>query len=87
MGEPRKWPRSAGRARCFFAVVATTIVLIAVFAPLLFLPGYVGRLFVELAAAIAAASAFSAFLALTLSPMLASKLLRPRPARVGSHAG
>jgi hypothetical protein len=41
--------------------VATTIVLIAVFAPLLFLPGYIGRLFVELAAAIAAAVAFFGF--------------------------
>ncbi|HAJ04037.1 MAG TPA: hypothetical protein DCL55_12500, partial [Brevundimonas sp.] len=66
-----------GTRQVFFAVVATTIVLLSVFAPLLFLPGYVGRLFVELAAAIAGAVAFSAFLALTLSPMLASKLLRP----------
>jgi multidrug efflux pump len=61
----------------FFAVVATTITLLSVFAPLLFLPGYVGRLFVELAAAIAAAVGFSAFLALSLSPMLASRILRP----------
>jgi len=61
----------------FFAVVATTIVLIAVFAPLMFMPGYIGRLFVELAVAIAAAVAFSALLALSLSPMLASRLLRP----------
>jgi multidrug efflux pump len=66
-----------GTRQVFFAVVATTIVLMSVFAPLLFLPGYVGRLFVELAAAIAAAVAFSAFLALSLSPMLASKILRP----------
>jgi multidrug efflux pump len=41
------------------------------------LPGYIGRLFVELAVAIASAVAFSAVLALSLSPMLASKLLRP----------
>jgi multidrug efflux pump len=66
-----------GARQVFFAVVATTVVLLAVFAPLLFLPGYVGRLFVELAAAIAAAVAFSAFLALTLSPMMASRILRP----------
>ncbi len=51
--------------------------LIAVFAPLMFMPGYIGRLFVELAVAIAAAVAFSAVLALSLSPMLASRLLRP----------
>ena len=76
-GEPPLVAAERGARQVFFAVVATTITLLSVFAPLLFLPGYVGRLFVELAAAIAAAVAFSAFLALTLSPMLASKILRP----------
>ena len=76
-GEPPLVAAERGARQVFFAVIATTIVLLAVFAPLLFLPGYVGRLFVELAAAIAAAVAFSAFLALTLSPMMASKILRP----------
>ncbi|MBU1383926.1 MAG: efflux RND transporter permease subunit [Alphaproteobacteria bacterium] len=76
-GEPPLVAAERGARQVFFAVVATTIVLLSVFAPLLFLPGYVGRLFVELAATIAAAVAFSAFLALTLSPMLASKILRP----------
>jgi len=76
-GEPPLVAAERGARQVFFAVVATTVVLLAVFAPLLFLPGYVGRLFVELAAAIAAAVAFSAFLALSLSPMLASKILRP----------
>ena len=76
-GEPPLVAAERGARQVFFAVVATTIVLLAVFAPLLFLPGYVGRLFVELAAAIAAAVAFSAFLALSLSPMLASRILRP----------
>jgi multidrug efflux pump len=77
LGEPPLVAAERGARQVFFAVVATTIVLLAVFAPLLFLPGYVGRLFVELAAAIAAAVAFSAFLALSLSPMMASKILRP----------
>ena len=77
MGEPPLVAAERGARQVFFAVVATTVVLLSVFAPLLFLPGYVGRLFVELAAAIAAAVAFSAFLALTLSPMLASKILKP----------
>ncbi|HEY1223659.1 MAG TPA: efflux RND transporter permease subunit [Brevundimonas sp.] len=76
-GEPPLVAAERGTRQVFFAVVATTITLLAVFAPLLFLPGYVGRLFVELAAAIAAAVAFSAFLALSLTPMLASKILRP----------
>ena len=76
-GEPPLVAAERGARQVFFAVVATTVVLLSVFAPLLFLPGYVGRLFVELAAAIAAAVAFSAFLALSLSPMLASRILRP----------
>jgi len=76
-GEPPVVAAIRGTRQVFFAVVATTVVLISVFAPLMFLPGYIGRLFVELAVAIAAAVAFSAFLALSLSPMLASKLLRP----------
>jgi multidrug efflux pump len=76
-GEPPLVAAERGTRQVFFAVIATTITLLAVFAPLLFLPGYVGRLFVELAATIAAAVAFSAFLALSLSPMLASKILKP----------
>ena len=76
-GEPAPVAAERGTRQVFFAVVATTIVLISVFAPLMFLPGQIGRLFVELAVAIAGAVAFSAFLAFTLSPMLASKLLRP----------
>ncbi|MDO8914111.1 MAG: efflux RND transporter permease subunit [Phenylobacterium sp.] len=76
-GEPPVVAAQRGARQVFFAVVATTIVLIAVFAPLMFLPGYIGKLFVELAVAITAAVAFSALLALSLSPMLASKLLRP----------
>ena len=76
-GEPPIVAAQRGARQVFFAVVATTIVLISVFAPLMFMPGYIGRLFVELAVAVAAAVAFSAVLALSLSPMLASKLLRP----------
>ncbi|MFN3514002.1 MAG: efflux RND transporter permease subunit [Phenylobacterium sp.] len=76
-GEPPVVGAQRGARQVFFAVVATTIVLISVFAPLMFLPGYIGKLFVELAVAIAAAIAFSSLLALSLSPMLASKLLRP----------
>jgi multidrug efflux pump len=76
-GEPPPVGAERGARQVFFAVVATTVVLISVFAPLMFMPGYIGRLFVELAVAIAAAVFFSAILALSLSPMLASKLLRP----------
>ncbi|HEY8614706.1 efflux RND transporter permease subunit [Phenylobacterium sp.] len=76
-GEPPIVAAQRGARQVFFAVVATTIVLISVFAPLMFMPGFTGRLFVELAVAVAAAVAFSAVLALSLSPMLASKLLKP----------
>jgi multidrug efflux pump len=76
-GEPPIVAAQRGARQVFFAVVATTVVLISVFAPLMFMPGYIGKLFIELAVAISAAVAFSALLALSLSPMLASKLLRP----------
>ena len=76
-GEPPIVAAQRGARQVFFAVVATTVVLISVFTPLMFLPGFIGRLFVELAVSVAAAVAFSAVLALSLSPMLASKLLRP----------
>lgn len=59
-----------------FAVIATTLVLIAVFVPITFMPGDIGKLFTEFAWGIAGAVIFSSFVALTLSPMLASKLLR-----------
>ncbi len=58
-----------------FAVIATTLVLIAVFVPIAFLQGNVGRLFSEFALTVAAAVAFSSLVALSLSAMLASQLL------------
>ena len=76
-GEPPIVAAQRGARQVFFAVVATTVVLISVFAPLMFMPGYIGRLFRELAVAVSAAVFFSAVLALSLSPMLASRLLRP----------
>jgi len=73
-----------GTRQVGFAVVATTLVLIAVFIPITFLEGDVGRLFREFALTIAAAVLFSSLLALTLTPMLASKLIRmKRPLLVG----
>ena len=57
-----------------FAVIATTLTLIAVFVPISFLPGDVGRLFREFGLTLAAAVAISALVALTLTPMMASKL-------------
>ncbi len=59
-----------------FAVVAMTLTLAAVFAPLAFTPGRTGRLFVEFALTLAGAVLVSGFVALTLTPMMCSKLLR-----------
>jgi multidrug efflux pump len=66
-----------GTRQVGFAVVATTLVLIAVFVPITFMQGQMGRLFSEFAIAIAAAIAFSMLVALTISPMMASKMLKP----------
>jgi multidrug efflux pump len=63
-----------------FAVVAMTLTLAAVFAPLAFTPGRTGRLFGEFALTLAGAVLVSGFVALTLTPMLCSKLLRHNPA-------
>ena len=59
-----------------FAVVAMTLTLAAVYAPLAFTPGRTGRLFVEFALTLAGAVVVSGFTALTLTPMMCSKLLR-----------
>ncbi len=60
-----------------FAVIAITISLIAVFTPLAFQKSSTGRLFVEFAVAVAGSVAVSAFVALTLTPALAARVLRP----------
>lgn len=72
-----------GAREIAFAVVAMTMTLAAVFAPLAFTPGRTGRLFVEFALTLAGAVLVSGFVALTLTPMMCSKLLRhdPNPTR------
>jgi multidrug efflux pump len=65
-----------GAREIAFAVVAMTLTLAAVFAPLAFTPGRTGRLFVEFALTLAGAVLVSGFVALTLTPMMCSKLLR-----------
>ncbi|RPH95015.1 MAG: efflux RND transporter permease subunit [Lysobacterales bacterium] len=61
-----------------FAVIATTLVLVAVFVPLSFIEGDIGRLFREFGITLAAAVLFSSLVALTLTPMLSSKMLHRR---------
>jgi len=62
-----------------FAVIATTIALVAVFTPLAFLTGTAGRLLSEFGIAVAGAVVISGFVALTLTPMLCAKILRMQP--------
>ena len=67
-----------------FAVIAMTLTLAAVYAPIAFAPGRTGRLFLEFALALAGAVVVSGFVALTLTPMMCSKLLKhnPNPGRL-----
>ncbi|OZG74692.1 multidrug transporter AcrB [Hahella sp. CCB-MM4] len=76
-GETRLVAAFRGSRQIAFAVVATTLVLVAVFVPIAFMQGDVGRLFSEFALTLAAAVSFSSVVALTVSPALASKILPP----------
>ena len=67
-----------GSKEIFFAVVSTTITLISVFLPIVFMEGMTGRLFKEFSIVIAGSVAISSFVALTFTPMLATKLLKRR---------
>ncbi len=65
-----------GSKEIFFAVISTSLTLAAVFMPVIFMEGFVGRLFREFGVVIAAAVLISAFVSLTLTPMLNAKLFR-----------
>ena len=67
-----------GSKEIFFAVVSTTITLVAVFLPIVFMEGTTGRLFREFSFVVAGSVIISAFAALTFTPMLATKLLVKR---------
>ena len=70
-----------GANEIFFAIISTTITVIAVFIPIVFLEGMTGRLFREFSIVIAGAVAISSFVALSLTPMLSTKLLKTRHRR------
>ena len=67
-----------GSKEIFFAVVSTTITLISVFLPIVFMEGMTGRLFKEFSIVIAGSVGISSIVALTFTPMLATKLLKRR---------
>ncbi|MEQ9221634.1 MAG: efflux RND transporter permease subunit [Cyclobacteriaceae bacterium] len=74
-------PKEAGKkgtAEIFFAVISTTVALTSVFFPIVFLQGLTGRLFREFGITVAVAVIISSFVALTLTPMLSSKMLKRR---------
>ena len=85
LGESPLVASSRGARQVTFAILATSITLIAVFIPVSFLQGTVGRLFAEFGFVMAIAVAISTFVALSACPALASKILRPsRPRRPGA---
>src|SRR5690625_2465581 len=73
-----------GARQVTFAVLATSMTLLAAFGPLSFLPGQIGRLFVEFGWVMAAAVLISTFVALSACPALASKILRPKKREEGA---
>jgi len=75
-GEPPLLASHRGSSQVSIAIIATTLVLIAVFVPITLTEGVVGRLFTEFAVTMAAAVLCSMFVALTLTPMMCSKILR-----------
>jgi multidrug efflux pump len=76
MGKPPLRAALVGSKEIGFAVVAMTLTLAAVYAPVAFMTGRTGKLFIEFALTLAGAVLVSGFVALTLSPMMCSKLLR-----------
>jgi multidrug efflux pump len=77
MGKPRLRAALDGAKEIGFAILATTISLVAVFIPVAFLQGTVGRLFNEFGLTVAVAVLISGFVALSLTPMLCSRFLQP----------
>jgi len=79
VGETPMEAATNGTREIAFAVIATTISLVAVFTPLAFLKGSTGRLFNEFGIAVAGSVIISGFVALTLTPMLCARVLRVPP--------
>ncbi len=85
MGKTPAQAAADGSREIAFAVVAMSLTLTAVFAPVAFIPGNTGKLFAEFALTVAAAVAVSGFVALTLTPMMCSKILRAHETHGGLY--
>jgi HAE1 family hydrophobic/amphiphilic exporter-1 len=79
MGKPARQAALDGAREIGFTILSMTLSLVAVFIPLLFLGGLIGRIFREFAVTISVSILVSCFVSLTLTPMLASRFLKPTP--------
>ncbi len=86
MNKPRMQAALDGSKEIGFAVIAMTLTLVAVFAPVAFSPGRTGKLFTEFALTLAGAVLISGFIALSLTPMMCSKMLSRKDRSEGSLA-
>ncbi len=77
-GENPEEAARKGSVEIYFAVISTTVSVVAVFLPVIFLQGLTGRLFREFGLVVASAVAISAFVSLTLTPMMCAKILKNR---------
>lgn len=77
-GEDPKEAAHKGSQEILFAIISTTITLVAVFLPVIFLDGLTGRLFREFGVVVAGSVVISAFISLTLTPMMSSRLLKKK---------
>jgi multidrug efflux pump len=85
MGKPPAQASADGSREIAFAVVAMSLTLTAVFAPVAFVPGNTGKLFAEFALTVASAVAVSGFVALTLTPMMCAKILQAHEKHGGMY--
>jgi multidrug efflux pump len=80
-GQDRIQAAFVGAREIFFAVISTTVTLVAVFLPVIFLQGVTGRLFREFGVVVVGAVIISSFVSLSLTPMMCSRLLKQKEAR------
>src|SRR6185503_9005014 len=85
MGKPPAQAAADGSREIAFAVIAMSLTLTAVFAPVAFVPGNTGKLFAEFALTVASAVAVSGFVALTLTPMMCAKVLKAHETHGGLY--
>jgi hydrophobe/amphiphile efflux-1 (HAE1) family protein len=84
-GEKARSAAHKGSKEILFAVIATTVTLIAVFLPIIFLEGLTGRLFREFGIVVAGAVIISSFISLTLTPMMSARILKKKEKKSGFY--